>query len=186
MEHRHGRSRQDLLWRQQQSLCLHAAGRDTDSYAYCYRYCDTDCDSDRNAYIDCYADCDCNAHCYFNCKSHCNSYCDCHGDFHSHFHANYNYDSTTNSNSYAYGYSDDYAQANAYAQAAWNAEGTTHPAAPPDRAARINLVGRDRSPRRSPSTAKAGRRAEANCARPAEMQRKALTVFCGKIAGVMS
>jgi len=32
---------------------------------------------------------------------------------------------------YAYGYSDDYAQANAYAQAAYNAEGATHPAAAP-------------------------------------------------------
>jgi len=48
-------------------------------------------------------------------------------DFHSHFHPND--DSTSNSDIYAYGYSDDYAQANAYAQAACNAEGTTHPAA---------------------------------------------------------
>ena len=58
-----------------------------------------------------------------------NSYCDCHGDFHSHFHPNY--DSTTNSDIYAYSYFDDYTQANPYAQAACNAEGTTHPAAAP-------------------------------------------------------
>ena len=64
-----------------------------------------------------------------DCNFHCNSYCDCHGDFYSHFHPNY--DSTTNSDSYAYGYCDDYAQANAYSQGAWNAQGTTHPAAAP-------------------------------------------------------
>ena len=66
---------------------------------------------------------------YGNRYFHCNSYCDCHGDFHSHFHPNYN--STTNSDIYAYGYFDAYTQANAYAQAAWNAQGTTHPAAAP-------------------------------------------------------
>ena len=64
-----------------------------------------------------------------HCNSHCNSYRDCHGDFHSHFHPNY--DSTTNSDIYTYGYFDDYTQANPYAQAACNAEGTTHPAAAP-------------------------------------------------------
>ena len=66
-----------------------------------------------------------------HCNSHCNSYRDCHGDFHSDFHTNYNYDSTTNSDSYAYSDTNDYAQANPYAQAAWDAEGTTHPAAAP-------------------------------------------------------
>ncbi len=48
-----------------------------------------------------------NRDCDFDSNSHCNSDCDCHGYF------------------------DDYAQANAYAQAAWNAQGTTHPAAAP-------------------------------------------------------
>jgi hypothetical protein len=67
---------------------------------------------------------------YANCYFHCNSYCDCHGDFHSHFHPNYN--STTNSDIYTYSYFDDYTQANPYAQAAWNAESTTHPAAAPE------------------------------------------------------
>jgi len=68
-----------------------------------------------------------NCHCNCDGNSDCNSYC----DFHSHFHPNYNYYSTTNSDIYAYGDSDDYAQANAYAQGAWNAQGTTHPAAAP-------------------------------------------------------
>ncbi len=58
-----------------------------------------------------------------------NSYCDCHGDLHSHFHPNY--DSATNSDIYTYSYFDDYTQADPYAQAACNAEGTTHPAAAP-------------------------------------------------------
>ena len=62
-----------------------------------------------------------------NCNFHCNSYCNCHGDFYSHFYPNY--DSTTNSDIYTYSYFDDYTQAKPYAQAAWNAERTTHPAA---------------------------------------------------------
>jgi hypothetical protein len=74
---------------------------------------------------DIHADSNCIAYSHRNCNSHF----DCHGDFHSHFHPNYN--STTNSNIYAYGYSDDYAQANAYAQAACNPEGTSHAAAAP-------------------------------------------------------
>ena len=85
-----------------------------DTYSYSYRI--------TQPYADGYG--------YCNFNSHCNSYCDCHGDFHSHFHLNYN--STTKSDSYAYGYFDDYAQANAYGQAAWNAQGTTHPAAAPE------------------------------------------------------
>jgi len=55
------------------------------------------------------------------------AYCYCYCDFHSHLHPND--DSTSNPDIYAYGYSDEYAQDNAYAQAACNAEGTTHPAA---------------------------------------------------------
>ena len=94
---------------------------------------------DRNTYGVAHADgnSDSYSDVYANCYFHCNSYCDCHGDFHSHFHPNY--DSTTNSDIYAYGYFDDYTQANAYAQAACNAEGTTHPAAAPDPAARIKF-----------------------------------------------
>ena len=62
-----------------------------------------------------------NRDCYFDCN--------CHGDFYSYFHPNY--DSTTNSDIYAYGDLDDYTQANAYAEAGYNAERTTHSAAAP-------------------------------------------------------
>jgi hypothetical protein len=116
---------------------------------------DTHCypNSDRNAYTYSYRNSDCNS----DCDRDCNSDCDCHGDFYSHFHPNYNYDSTTNSDiyayryfdgyrnyhpapdSHAYSYYDDYTQANAYGQAAFNAEGATHPAAAPDPAARIRF-----------------------------------------------
>jgi hypothetical protein len=85
---------------------VHTHG-DTYSHANGNSYTDTNCNADRN------------------CS------CDCHGDLHSHFHPNYNHDSTTNSDIYAFSYSDDYTQANAYAQAACNAKGTTHPAAAP-------------------------------------------------------
>jgi hypothetical protein len=94
------------------------ADGNSDSYGATKSYTDV--------YANCYCDCDVNAYCHF----HCNSYCDCHGDFHSHFHPNY--DSTTNSDIYTYSYFDDYTQANPYAQAAWNAESTTHPAAAPE------------------------------------------------------
>lgn len=62
-----------------------------------------------------------NRDCYFDCN--------CHGDFYSYFHPNYH--STTNSDIYAYGNLDDYTQANAYAEAGYNAERTTHSAAAP-------------------------------------------------------
>ena len=134
-------------------------------YAYAYTNCH--CNSHCNIYTNCHCNCDGNSNIYCNC--------DCHGDFYSHFHPNYNYDSTTNSDiyayryfdgyrnyhpapdSHAYSYYDDYTQANAHGQAACNAEGTTHPATAPDPAARIRFGRRDRSSRRSPSTAKAGR-----------------------------
>jgi hypothetical protein len=43
----------------------------------------------------------------------------------------YTYTNSASSIANAYSDSDDYAQANAYPQAAWNAQGTTHPAAAP-------------------------------------------------------
>ena len=85
-----------------------------DTYSYSYRI--------TQPYADGYGYSNHYAYCYV----HCNGYC----DFHSHFHPNY--DSTTNSDIYTYGYFDDYTQANPYAQAACNAEGTTHPTAAPE------------------------------------------------------
>jgi hypothetical protein len=112
-----------------------------DSNTYGESIADADGNSDSygaaKSYTDSYSDVYPNCYCYF----HCNSYRDCHGDFHSHFHPNY--DSTTNSDIYAYGYFDDYTKANAYAQAACNAEITTHRAAAPESV--ITGIGRQTS-----------------------------------------
>jgi hypothetical protein len=100
-----------------------------DCHDYSHSYSDTQRDTNGHSYCDGYHYAYGYCYCYRNCNFHCSSYCDCHGDFHSHFHPNY--DSTTTSDIYTYSYFDDYTQANPDAEAACNAESTTHPAAAP-------------------------------------------------------
>jgi hypothetical protein len=126
-----------------------ASKRNTDTYAYSNTYDHAQRYPNSHKYCYSYD----HAYCYANSHSYCYEHTQCY----------------TLSDSYSHG------QANAYGQAACNAEGTTHPAAAPDRAARIRF-GRARplaTAEPVPRRRRAGR-AEANCARSPEMQRKSL------------
>jgi hypothetical protein len=97
VEHRHGRSRQNLLWRQQQSVCLHATSRDTHSYSYGVAYTYSDFYSNCYRHSHCYSDSDCNF--YSNIDP--NGHRDWHANIDPNCHGNFESDSDTQTNAHS-------------------------------------------------------------------------------------